>query len=76
MARAEAAGDAKRKDDNVESAQKRFTTYKESTMPIVNLYDKQGKVRKIDAGRGIDEIYSDVKNAFDGRLTKVANKMD
>ena len=65
MGRAAAAGDSKRQDDNEESAKKRFNTYKQQTMPIVELYEKENKVRKINAERGIDEIYADVKAAFD-----------
>jgi len=32
-----------RSDDNIESLRKRFTTYKNETMPIVELFRKQGK---------------------------------
>lgn len=35
MKRAEAAGDAARKDDNEEVAKKRFKTFVEGTMPVV-----------------------------------------
>ena len=56
MSRAKAAGDNKWKDDNEESAKKRFITYHESTMPIIDLYEKQGRVRKINAERLISAM--------------------
>ena len=66
MKRAEAAGDAKRKDDNEETAKKRFKTFVENTMPVVKAYEAQGKVRSIDASGTPDEVFDAVKKAFDG----------
>ena len=43
--RAESSG---RNDDNIETLKKRLTTFNEQTLPVVNMYDKQGKCRKID----------------------------
>ena len=48
-AKAEEAGEAVRVDDNVEAAQKRFKTFREQSMPIVDSYTSQDKVKKIDA---------------------------
>lgn len=33
----------------------------ESSMPIINFYDKKGKVRKIDANRSPEQVYADVQ---------------
>ena len=33
----------------------------ESSMPIISFYDTKGRVRKIDADRGPDEVYADVR---------------
>ena len=49
QARSAAAGDQKRNDDNIEVLQKRFTVFKEQSVPIVQLYEAKDKVKKIDA---------------------------
>ena len=33
----------------------------ESSMPIISFYDAKGRVRKIDADRGPEEVYADVR---------------
>ncbi|XP_041914190.1 UMP-CMP kinase [Alosa sapidissima] len=53
-----------RSDDNRESMEKRIQTYLQSTRPIIDLFEKQGKVRTIDASRGVDEVFGDVKSVF------------
>jgi UMP-CMP kinase len=50
-----------RADDNVESIKKRFKTFEETSMPVVWHFEKQGKVIKIDAIRGPDEVYAEVR---------------
>lgn len=54
-----------RNDDNIESLRKRFATFKNETMPIVDLFAEQGKTRRIDALRGIDDVFEDVKGALE-----------
>lgn len=68
MKRGEAAGENRRNDDNIETAKKRFRTFQESTMPIVNLYDGMGKTRKINAQQEPEKVYEEVKKAFEGHL--------
>uniref|UniRef100_A0A673ADY9 UMP-CMP kinase n=1 Tax=Sphaeramia orbicularis TaxID=375764 RepID=A0A673ADY9_9TELE len=51
-----------RTDDNRESLEKRIKTYLQSTRPIIEQYEKQGKVRTIDASRSVDEV--NVANSF------------
>ncbi|KAI9446854.1 UMP-CMP kinase [Lactarius indigo] len=36
-----------RDDDNIESIKKRFATYKETTMPVIEHYEKSGKVAQV-----------------------------
>lgn len=50
-----------RVDDNLESIRKRLRTYMDSTMPIVNEFDKKGKVRKVDGNRPVEEVSADVE---------------
>jgi UMP-CMP kinase len=57
-----------RNDDNIDSLRKRFETFKKETMPIVDLYDSKGRARKINALRSIDEVFTDVKQAFEGYI--------
>ncbi|GAA6077595.1 UMP-CMP kinase-like, partial [Tachysurus ichikawai] len=40
-------------------------TYLQSTRPIIDQYEKQGKVRRIDASRSVDEVFTQVKSVFD-----------
>ncbi|OCT82721.1 hypothetical protein XELAEV_18025251mg [Xenopus laevis] len=54
-----------RSDDNRESLEKRIQTYLQSTRPIIDLYEKRGKVRKVDASKSVDEVFTKVQNIFD-----------
>lgn len=55
-----------RNDDNIESLRKRFATFRNETMPIVDFYATQGKTKRIDALRSIDNVFEDVQKAFEG----------
>jgi UMP-CMP kinase len=52
-----------REDDNAESIKKRFNTYKEQTMPVIEHYEKLGKVIEIDSSVSIDEVHQKTKAA-------------
>lgn len=56
-----------RSDDNLESIKKRFKTFVETSMPVVEYFEKQGKVAKVMATKGPDEVYVDVKKALKER---------
>lgn len=56
-----------RADDNLESIKKRFRTFVETSMPVVDEFEKQGKVVKVNAERGADDVYDDVKSMFKER---------
>lgn len=62
-----------REDDNEESIKKRFHVYKETTMPVIEHYDKLQKVAQIDSGPGVDEVYKKsaevVRDLFAGKLS-------
>ena len=51
-----------RTDDNIETAKKRFITYKEVTMPIINYYDSINKLICVRGDRNIDEVFNDIHN--------------
>ena len=50
-----------RADDNEESITKRFRTFVETSMPVVDMYEKEGRVVKVDATKSPDEVYEHVR---------------
>jgi adenylate kinase (isozyme 1 subfamily) len=48
-----------RSDDNVETIKKRFHTFNESTLPVLEYFNEQGKLRKISASRSIDDVFQE-----------------
>ncbi|XP_022119599.1 UMP-CMP kinase-like [Pieris rapae] len=53
-----------RSDDNIESLKKRFNTYLNDTMPIIDHYDKQGLVCRVNAEVSPQEVFADVRKCF------------
>jgi len=53
-----------RNDDNEDSIKKRFTTYEQSTRPIIDYFRREGKVRQVDANRDIEDVFADVSIHF------------
>ncbi|KAG2079172.1 UMP-CMP kinase [Suillus decipiens] len=47
-----------REDDNVATIRKRFRTYNEQTMPVIEHYRTLGKVAEIDSTAAVKEVYS------------------
>jgi len=56
-----------RSDDNAESIRKRFKTFVEVSMPVVDHFEKDGRVCKISAEQTPDEVYAEVKKFFASR---------
>ncbi|XP_067893273.1 UMP-CMP kinase isoform X2 [Heterodontus francisci] len=54
-----------RTDDNIMSLEKRIQTYMQSTKPIIELYEKEGKVRRVDGAKSVDEVFVEVQKIFD-----------
>jgi UMP-CMP kinase len=62
-----------RSDDNIESIKKRFRTFVETSMPVVNEFESQGRVVKVNAERAPEEVYADVVKYFGERgMEKIA----
>ena len=63
-----------RTDDNVESLRKRFQTYKNETMPIVQLFRNRGSCVEVDTSQPRPDVYALVKSSLsaytDGGLAK------
>lgn len=56
--------DSGRSDDNIESLKKRFAVFYNESLPIVDYYDRQGLVRKVDGIPPPEIVFEDVKRAF------------
>ncbi|TYZ58978.1 hypothetical protein PybrP1_011762 [[Pythium] brassicae (nom. inval.)] len=54
-----------RSDDNAEAIRKRFHTYLESTMPVVEYYAARDKVFKVDATPGPDDVFAATQALID-----------
>lgn len=63
-----------RADDNVESIKKRFKTFVETSMPVVEYFEKAGKVVKVKAVKSPDEIYEEVKKSMEERGFEMTKK--
>jgi UMP-CMP kinase len=57
-----------RADDNAESIKKRFRTFIETSMPVVDAFEKDGRVIKIDATPSPDEVYAEARKRLDEKL--------
>ena len=49
-----------REDDKEEVIKKRLEVYHSQTAPLIEYYEKKGKLVKIDASRNPDEVYKDL----------------
>ena len=59
-----------RTDDNAESIRKRFRTFVETSMPVVDYYEKEGRVIKIDATPSPEAVYKITKERLTQKLGK------
>ena len=53
-----------RADDNEETIAKRLETFNAETKPVIDTYEKEGKLIKIDATKSVDDVFADVKAKF------------
>lgn len=54
-----------RADDNEETIKKRLDVYHTQTSPLKEYYVGDGRYSKIDGGKGIDEIFSQISDVLD-----------
>lgn len=59
-----------RADDNEESIKKRFRTFVETSMPVVEMFEKEDRVVKVDATKRPEEVYKDVQQQFEKKGVK------
>lgn len=62
-----------RSDDNAESIRKRFRTFIETSMPVVDFYEKSGKVVKVDATPTPEQVYAKTEKLVIERLGAVSS---
>ena len=53
-----------RSDDNIESIKKRFKTFVETSMPVVDMFEKQNKVVKVKCDQPVDVVYEQIQKAL------------
>ncbi|KAF8662309.1 hypothetical protein HU200_056517 [Digitaria exilis] len=53
-----------RDDDNIDTVRRRFEVFQESTLPVVQHYEKTGKLRRVDGAKSADAVFEDVKAIF------------
>ena len=63
-----------RADDNAESIKKRFKTFVETSMPVVEYFERQGKVVKVRAVKSPEEIYEEVRKRLGERGFEMVKK--
>lgn len=57
-----------RSDDNAESIRKRFRTFIETSMPVVDYYEKEGKIIKVDATAKPEGVFAKTQKSLTERL--------
>lgn len=62
-----------RDDDNIDTVRSRFEVFQESTLPVIQHYEKTGKLRRVDGTRQPDMVFEDVKTIF-AQLNTQANQ--
>ena len=53
-----------RADDTLETVNKRLTVYEQSTAPLIDYYEKKGKLVHIDGMKSIDEVFAEIEKAL------------
>mmetsp|Transcript_31617 Transcript_31617/g.57502 ORF Transcript_31617/g.57502 Transcript_31617/m.57502 type:complete len:1768 (+) Transcript_31617:51-5354(+) len=53
-----------RADDNAASIKKRFATFKEESMPVVEMFESQGLLRRVQSEKDAEEVWKDVRCRF------------
>ena len=60
-----------RSDDNLISARKRFTTYKESTLPVIEYFSSNNILIRIAGDQPVESVWNDLKSSFDAFVDTV-----
>lgn len=58
---AKAKGEPVRPDDDPETFKKRLAVYRAETAPVLPYYDAQGKIKRVDGMKSIDEVTAQIE---------------
>ncbi|AGN00410.1 adenylate kinase [Salinarchaeum sp. Harcht-Bsk1] len=65
----ECGGDLiQRDDDTEETARERLRVFEENTLPVVEFYDEEGDLARIDGEQAPDEVWADLEAAIEDAL--------
>lgn len=53
-----------RADDNLESLKKRIVTFVNDSMPIIEYFKEKNLVKKVDAGKSVEDVWSEIIELF------------
>ena len=56
----------RRADDNAETIKARLATYERDTRPLLDYYERTGRLRRVDGTRDAQAIYADIEKAVNG----------
>lgn len=59
-----------RVDDNPESIKKRFKTFRETSFPVIEHFQKMGKVHKVDCRDSPEKVYENVRRFIEPLIQK------
>ena len=65
-----------RVDDNEETIQKRLKTFHDATKPVIDYYEKNGKLKKVDSEQNPDDVFAQVKKILNKEQAKAAKKIN
>ena len=57
----------RRADDNAETIKARLATYERDTRPLLDYYEKTGRLDRVDGTRDAEAIYADIERAVGGQ---------
>ncbi|KAL4402323.1 bifunctional uridylate/adenylate kinase [Malassezia pachydermatis] len=60
-----------RSDDNIESIKKRFRTFVETSMPVVDYQRTQNKVVDVNAMNTVEQVYKDICDAMNAKFQQI-----
>ena len=58
---------SQREDDSEVTVRERMKTYEKETYPLIEYYQSQGLLAKINANRSVEEVFEDLCKVLDGR---------
>ncbi len=54
-----------REDDSFETVKQRISVYQEQTEPLINYYEKNNLLEKVDGNQDIDEVFKEIKKILE-----------